>query len=190
MTRKGAPRGHGAARNRSHPLPVPTVGAAREEAMTDNEPTIEAMIAESHTPAAMAHRLRMIANNPREFTPAQRKAFLLSTADRLEAMPSGADRRNQYLDLRDVPRDIETNEDRAAMVRPFMEAFGRAYSGGSSEPDETVLSDMIGDLLHLADRIEDEEGGPCTADYILERARYHYDAEVDEAAADELEAGR
>ena len=81
---------------------------------------------------------------------------------------------------------VETNEDRAAMVRPFVMAYRQAFFGPSheNEPMAKILGDLIANLLHLADRTPDEDDPTemTGSERVLNRADFHYTAEVDEAA--------
>ena len=72
------------------------------------------------------------------------------------------------------------NDDRAAMTRPFVEAYRRAHYGSSDEPLGMVLVDMMANMLHLADQLDDycfQNGRLGGRDAAL-RAIDHYDCEV------------
>lgn len=83
-----------------------------------------------------------------------------------------------------------TNDDRAEMVRPLVQAFHDAYYWHpAGEPLATVIADIIGDLLHLVDRLDADqfEGSPPDANAVWEQGRNHYDYEIEEAALMEEE---
>lgn len=90
-----------------------------------------------------------------------------------------------------------TNADRAAAARVAFEASSHSKQ---SNNEITNLYDLVCDLLHLADTMPPEgntyEGhrlGPGDDEvragyYVLDMARYHYEAELDEEAEDDKPA--
>ena len=73
-----------------------------------------------------------------------------------------------------------TNEDRAEEGRKaVMGAFGHDIDSGGIDL-ATGIYDLVADLLHLA-RLNDVE-----PDYIIHMAQMHYQAEVEEEAADAI----
>jgi hypothetical protein len=59
-------------------------------------------------------------------------------------------------------------------LRIYVESQGEAFENNSSE-----IADLIADLLHLADQIDE---GDDPIDSTLRLARRHYEAEVEEEA--------
>lgn len=88
-----------------------------------------------------------------------------------------------------------TNEDRAKMVAPLVHAFGMAYYGNMGTDDEpelvelwgTIVSDLIGDLLHYFHQLDDEEKDDMTIDSLLERAHDYFTEELALEAGDAIE---
>lgn len=85
----------------------------------------------------------------------------------------------------DMSHELD-NEDRADMVRPLFEAFWETYygSGWENEPPDMVLGDLIADLLHLADRVADEDGAPAHWENVLASAVRHFSEEVTDEEAE------
>lgn len=69
-----------------------------------------------------------------------------------------------------------TNLQRAAWAEAALRAYSRekCESRLFYDPKETVLSDMLCDLMHLAHTLD------CMFDNMLASARMHYDAEIAE----------
>lgn len=85
-----------------------------------------------------------------------------------------------------------TNDDRAEMVRPLVQAFHDAYyHHPAGEPWATVISDMIADLLHLVDRLDADQWDSVDPDTsaVLAQAEGHYEYECAEAQLSEEIAG-
>lgn len=84
----------------------------------------------------------------------------------------------------------DTNSDRAAMIRPFVLAYRRAYyfhfgdDGEPDEPLETVIADMIGNLMHMADREDPDDMIESGGEGALDRGRTFYYEEIAEENAD------
>lgn len=72
------------------------------------------------------------------------------------------------------------NEERAAMARPFAEAWLLAHY--ESEALDTVIGDLIVDLLHLCDRLDapECEYGGSSGDEMLARVTDNYFIELRE----------
>lgn len=90
------------------------------------------------------------------------------------------------IEMYEPPRaeDI-TNDHRAEMVRPLVQAFHDAYYfHKDGEPLATVIGDMIADMLHLADRLDSDQFdlAPASAEAILDHAENHYTYEIEEEA--------
>lgn len=84
--------------------------------------------------------------------------------------------------------DDVTNDDRAEMAMPLLEAFHRFYYfHPSGEPLAAVMADLIGGLGHSFDRLDDDQrDGHDTFWSVLERAHNYYEEEVgDESVHDE-----
>lgn len=86
---------------------------------------------------------------------------------------------------------VDSNDDRAEMVRPFVDAYRKAYYYRPGEPEDMIIGDMIANLMHLADRTphDDEpasEDPIFGADRALDEARCHYDAEVEEERREDV----
>lgn len=77
---------------------------------------------------------------------------------------------------------IDTNDQRAQMVEPFLAAYKTAYYGPDAESDATVLTDLLANLMHLADRIPERDDEPelLGADSAIDRARFHHQIEINE----------
>lgn len=85
------------------------------------------------------------------------------------------------------PGDELNNDDRADMVRPLVQTYHDAYyHHPAGEPLATVIGDLIGDLLHLYERLDDDQldDPPQSPEAMLQRALDHYIHERDEEAAD------
>ena len=76
-------------------------------------------------------------------------------------------------------QSADTNDWRADTVRPLLRAFRKQYALG--EPESQTLTDLITNLLHLADRIGNWSNEPTSppALEILELARTCYLTEFD-----------
>lgn len=78
------------------------------------------------------------------------------------------------------PEMVETNAEHAELVRPLYEGFADCCYGdwqGEAEANpNTILGDLIGDLLHLATAIG------ADPDEVIRLGQYHHQCEVDEAA--------
>ncbi|MCV7174839.1 hypothetical protein [Mycolicibacterium sphagni] len=72
------------------------------------------------------------------------------------------------------------NDARASYAAHATLAFGAIVSpGGGCRADE-LISDLLADLLHLCDALAEGEGGldGVDFDYLMDRARRNYDAEI------------
>lgn len=81
------------------------------------------------------------------------------------------------------PEYFESNDHRANRARLLVDAYRDLFEA-RDEPADTVLVDLLSDLLHLADRVEAEPGEMLTAEHASESAWRHYTEEV----ADEVTA--
>lgn len=69
---------------------------------------------------------------------------------------------------------VERNSYRASNAVPALVAYAQHNGGLDSEPVETVIQDVLSDLMHLTDRI----GTEYYFDALLEAARRRYAEEV------------
>lgn len=70
-----------------------------------------------------------------------------------------------------------TKTEQRATARKVLEAY-KAIPGMDTGDDVTTLVDIIGDCLHLADVLEDEDGVRRGSEYVLDSATMHYEAEL------------
>lgn len=80
-----------------------------------------------------------------------------------------------------------TNDDRAAMVDPLIQAFAAAYYHADFAPGEPlvyyIVADLLCDLMHWCDRVPVADGDeirPVMFDDHLHMARANHDEEWDE----------
>lgn len=65
--------------------------------------------------------------------------------------------------------------DRIERARGALDYYSENSGSGYSEPDETIVTDLLADLMHLA-----AEDGEFDFDDALDSARMHFSAEVNE----------
>jgi hypothetical protein len=66
-----------------------------------------------------------------------------------------------------------SNDDRAEWALEACEAFGESTGLSVKDELETVITDLIANLLHLCDR------NGISGDEAIERAQMHYDCEIE-----------
>ena len=83
---------------------------------------------------------------------------------------------------------VDTNDWRADSVRPLLRVFRKQYALG--EPKSQTLVDLIANLMHLADRVDNSADEPTSpsAFTILDLARTCYNIEVAEQNARDRQA--
>jgi hypothetical protein len=67
----------------------------------------------------------------------------------------------------------DDNAQRASFAGLALKAYNARVCPGGGEPPETVLSDLLGDLMHLCDALGED------FDALASTARMHYQAELD-----------
>lgn len=75
----------------------------------------------------------------------------------------------------DPQRDVDNNAAEAAIA---VLAYRMVADPGAVNEDETTIADLLSNLMHLADALVDEEGDPLDFDYLIDKARGYYEAEI------------